>query len=77
MKLIRRRKNEPMAGGEATFADIVDSLFGRNWLPTEAPRAFEWQGFPLMDVCEDEHNFIDMSRSTFLFGKEHTFIDRR
>ena len=26
---------------------------------------------------EDEHNFIDMGRSTFLFGKEHTFIDRR
>ena len=26
---------------------------------------------------EDEHNFIDMERSTFLFGKEHTFIDRR
>ncbi len=26
---------------------------------------------------EDEHNFIDMQRSTFLFGKEHTFIDRR
>lgn len=25
----------------------------------------------------DEHNFIDMQRSTFLFGKEHTIIDRR
>ena len=25
----------------------------------------------------DEHNFIDMERSTFLFGKEHTIIDRR
>ena len=26
---------------------------------------------------EDEHNFIDMSRSTIFFGKEHTIIDRR
>jgi len=25
----------------------------------------------------DERNFIDMARSTFLHGKEHTFIDRR
>ena len=25
----------------------------------------------------DEHNFIDMSRSTIFFGKEHTIIDRR
>ena len=26
---------------------------------------------------EDEHNFIDMERSTIFFGKEHTIIDRR
>lgn len=26
---------------------------------------------------EDEHNFIDMDRSTIFFGKEHTIIDRR
>ena len=26
---------------------------------------------------KDEQNFIDMKRSTFLFGKEHTIIDRR
>jgi uncharacterized protein (TIGR02118 family) len=26
---------------------------------------------------EDEHNFIDMSRSTIFFGKEHVIIDRR
>ena len=25
----------------------------------------------------DEHNFIDMNRSTIWFGKEHTIIDRR
>ena len=25
----------------------------------------------------DEHNFIDMERSTIWFGKEHTIIDRR
>ena len=25
----------------------------------------------------DEHNFIDMQRSTIFFGKEHTIIDRR
>ncbi len=25
----------------------------------------------------DERNFIDMSRSTIFFGKEHTIIDRR
>ena len=26
---------------------------------------------------EDEHNFIDMSRSTIFFGKEHSIIDKR
>jgi len=26
---------------------------------------------------EDEHNFIDMNRSTIFFGKEHVVIDRR
>lgn len=26
---------------------------------------------------EDEHNFIDMTRSTIFFGKEHVIIDRR
>ncbi len=26
---------------------------------------------------EDEHNFIDMERSTIFFGKEHTIIDKR
>ena len=26
---------------------------------------------------EDEHNFIDMQRSTIWFGKEHTIIDKR
>ncbi len=26
---------------------------------------------------EDEHNFIDMNRSTIFFGKEHSIIDRR
>jgi hypothetical protein len=26
---------------------------------------------------EDEHNFIDMARSTIFFGKEHTIIDKR
>jgi hypothetical protein len=26
---------------------------------------------------EDEHNFIDMARSTIWFGKEHVIIDRR
>ncbi len=26
---------------------------------------------------DDEHNFIDMERSTIFFGKEHTIIDRR
>ena len=26
---------------------------------------------------EDEHNFIDMKRSTIFFGKEHTILDKR
>jgi len=26
---------------------------------------------------KDEHNFIDMERSTIFFGKEHTLVDRR
>jgi glutathione S-transferase len=28
-------------------------------------------------LIKDEINFIDMERSTFLFGKEYTIIDKR
>ena len=40
-------------------------------VPTEESRTAN-QAF-----IEDEHNFIDMQRSTIWFGKEHTIIDKR
>jgi uncharacterized protein (TIGR02118 family) len=43
---------------------------GRTPNTEEARRANE-------SFIADERNFIDFNRSTFLFGKEHTIIDRR
>jgi uncharacterized protein (TIGR02118 family) len=43
---------------------------GRQLNTAEAKRAND-------AFIEDEHNFIDMARSTIWFGKEHTIVDRR
>jgi hypothetical protein len=73
------RASSPIDDGlRAARGTTVDSYLGHAeaWIdrgrsPTEeaarANRAF----------IEDEHNFIDMSRSTIFFGKEHVVIDRR
>jgi hypothetical protein len=73
------RANSPIDDGlRAARGTKVDPYLGHAeaWIdrgrsPTEeaarANRAF----------IEDEHNFIDMSRSTIFFGKEHVVIDRR
>jgi len=73
------RANSPIDEGlRAARGTTVDSYLGhaeawvdRGRSPTEEAargnRAF----------IEDEHNFIDMNRSTIFFGKEHVIIDRR
>ena len=73
------RANSPIDDGlRAARGTVVDPYLGhaeawvdRGRSPTEeaarANRAF----------IEDEHNFIDMRRSTIFFGKEHVVIDRR
>lgn len=74
------RANSPLDDGlRAARGTVVEPYLGhaeawidRGRLPqTEearrANRAF----------IEDEHNFIDMTRSTIFFGKEHVIIDRR
>lgn len=57
----------------------VDSYLGHAeaWVDRgSAPRSPEATAANAAFI-EDEHNFIDMQRSTIFFGKEHTIIDRR
>ncbi len=64
---------------QAARGTIVDSYLGHAeaWIDrAKAPNTEEARRAGAAFI-EDEHNFIDMQRSTFLFGKEHTFIDRR
>ncbi len=74
------RANSPLdAGLQAARGTEVESYLGhaeawfdRGRAPTTAEAKRANQTF-----IEDEHNFIDMNRSTIWFGKEHTIIDKR
>jgi len=74
------RANSPLDEGiQAARGTVVESYLGHAeaWIDRgKAPRTDEAR-LAGAAFIEDEHNFIDMERSTFLFGKEHTFIDRR
>ena len=74
------RANSPLdAQLQAARGTVVESYLGHAeaWVDrAKAPRTDEARRANAAFI-EDEHNFIDMERSTFLFGKEHTFIDRR
>jgi uncharacterized protein (TIGR02118 family) len=74
------RANSPLDEGiQAARGTVVESYLGHAeaWIDRgKAPRTDEARRAGAAFI-EDEHNFIDMERSTFLFGKEHTFIDRR
>lgn len=74
------RANSPLDEAiQAARGTVVESYLGHAeaWIDRgRAPRTEEARRAGAAFI-EDEHNFIDMARSTFLFGKEHTFIDRR
>ena len=74
------RANSPLdADIQAARGTVVESYLGHAeaWVDrARAPSTDEARRANAAFI-EDEHNFIDMERSTFLFGKEHTFIDRR
>ena len=74
------RANSPLdAGLQQARGTQVESYLGHAeaWVDRGAAPATAEARRANAAFIEDEHNFIDMSRSTFLFGKEHTFIDRR
>jgi uncharacterized protein (TIGR02118 family) len=74
------RANSPLDEAIQTArGTVVESYLGHAEAWTDrgtAPRTDEARRAGAAFI-EDEHNFIDMERSTFLFGKEHTIIDRR
>ena len=76
---VHRAKSVLDAQLQAQRGTEVESYLGHAeaWVDRgQAPRTEEARRANAAFI-EDEHNFIDMQRSTFLFGKEHTFIDRR
>lgn len=74
------RANSPLDKGlQAARGTQVESYLGHAeaWIDRAAMPKTEEARRAGAAFIEDEHNFIDMERSTFLFGKEHTLIDRR
>lgn len=57
----------------------VESYLGHAeaWVDRGARVATDEAKLANATFIEDEHNFIDMNRSTIWFGKEHTIIDKR
>lgn len=74
------RANSPLdAGLRASRGTLADPYLGHAeaWIDSgNAPRTHESRRANAAFI-EDEHNFIDMNRSTIFFGKEHSIIDRR
>lgn len=74
------RANSPLdAALHEARGTQVESYLGHAeaWVDRgHAPRTDEARAANAAFIA-DEHNFIDMQRSTIFFGKEHTIIDRR
>lgn len=74
------RANSPLDEGLQTARGTrVESYLGHAeaWIDRGRTRATDEAKLANQTFIEDEHNFIDMTRSTIWFGKEHTLIDRR
>ncbi len=74
------RANSPIdAGLQEARGTQVESYLGHAEAWVDRGRAPNTEEAKLANrtFIEDEHNFIDMNRSTLWFGKEHTIIDRR
>jgi len=74
------RANSPIDEGlQSARGTQVESYLGHAeaWVDRGRAPATEEARRANHAFIEDEHNFIDMARSTIWFGKEHTIIDRR
>lgn len=74
------RANSPMdAALQKARGTKVDSYLGHAeaWIDGGAARSTHEARLANQAFIEDEHNFIDMNRSTFFFGKEHQIWDAR
>lgn len=74
------RANSPIDDGlRSARGTTVDPYLGHAeaWIDRGRLPATEEARRANRAFVEDEHNFIDMSRSTIFFGKEHVIIDRR
>lgn len=74
------RANSPLDEGlREARGTTVDSYLGHAeaWVDWGVSRTGNEAQAAQKAFIEDEHNFIDMTRSTIFFGKEHTIIDRR
>ena len=74
------RANSPLDEGlQQARGTQVESYLGHAeaWVDRGTPRTSIEARTANKTFIEDEHNFIDMERSTIFFGKEHTIIDRR
>ena len=74
------RANSPLdAGMQSARGTQVESYLGHAeaWVDRGVARGTAEAKLANQTFIEDEHNFIDMTRSTIWFGKEHTIIDRR
>ena len=76
---VHRANSTLDAGLQAARGTVVESYLGHAeaWVDRgSAPRTDEARRASAAFI-EDEHNFIDMKRSTIFFGKEHSIIDKR
>lgn len=74
------RANSPLDDGlRAARGTLVEPYLGHAeaWVDRGRLPATEEARRANRAFIEDEHNFIDMTRSTIFFGKEHVIVDRR
>ena len=74
------RANSPLDQDiQAARNTKIDSYLGHAeaWIDRSAAVPTEEARTANAAFIEDQHNFIDMNRSTIFFGKEHTIIDKR
>jgi hypothetical protein len=76
---VHRANSALDAGPQAARGTRVESYLGHAeaWIDRGSAPATHEARRANAAFIEDERNFIDMSRSTIFFGKEHTIIDRR
>ena len=76
---VHRANSTLDAGIQEARGTQVDSYLGHAeaWVDRGLARDSEEARVANRTFIEDEHNFIDMERSTIFFGKEHTIIDHR